>query len=54
MLVQQHFVRIKKGSKECGEASSGQPPHVKKQRRIGLLIEPLPRQFAGHHDRGTM
>jgi hypothetical protein len=36
------------------EASPGQPRHVKKQRRITLLIEPLPRRIAGRHDRGTM
>jgi hypothetical protein len=54
MLVRQKFLRIEKGRKEYGEASPGQPRHVKKQQRIGLLIELLSRQIAGRHNRWTM
>ena len=53
-MVRQNFLRIEKGRKKHDEASPGQPRHVKKRRRIGLLIEPLPRQIAGRHNHGTM
>jgi dienelactone hydrolase len=39
MLVRKNFLRIEKGRKEHDEASPGQPRHVKKRRRIGLLID---------------